>query len=51
MLTKRGLVASVGCMKNVALGTNEGVFEVRLDDLATVRRWHAVIAAALGNNG
>jgi hypothetical protein len=41
------LTPGVGCMKNVAVSTDEGVFEVKLDDLATVRRLHAVIAAAL----
>ena len=35
------------CMRNVAISTAEGVFEVKLDDLPTVRRLHAVIAAAL----
>ena len=35
------------CMKNVAVSTTEGVFEVDLGDLTTVRRLHAVIAAAI----
>jgi hypothetical protein len=35
------------CMKNVTVSTTEGVFEVDLDDLTTVRRLHAVIAAAI----
>ena len=35
------------CMKNVAVSTTEGVFEVDLGDLPTVRRLHAVIAAAI----
>jgi hypothetical protein len=41
------LEPGLGCMKGVAVSTEEGVFEVDLGDLATVRRLHAVIAAAL----
>ena len=41
------LTPGLTCMKNVQVSTNEGVFLVKLDDLATVRRLHAVIAAAL----
>jgi hypothetical protein len=41
------LVPGLGCMRNVTVATDEGVFEVKLDELATVRRLHAVIAAAI----
>jgi hypothetical protein len=36
-----------GCMRRITVGTDEGVFPVVLDDYATVKRLHKVIAAAL----
>jgi len=41
------LAPGLGCMAGVTVATDQGVFEVKLDDLATVRRLHAVIAAAI----
>jgi hypothetical protein len=41
------LAPGLGCMKNITVSTDEGVFEVDLGDLETVRRLHAVIAAAI----
>jgi len=36
-----------GCMANITIATDEGVFAAKLDDYQTVKRLHKVIAAAL----
>jgi hypothetical protein len=41
------LAPGLGCMENIQIATDEGVFEVRLDDYDTVTRLHEVIAAAI----
>lgn len=41
------LKPGLGCMANVVVTTEEGAFEVRLDDYETVKRLHRVIAGAL----
>ncbi len=41
------LQPGVTCMRQVTIGTEEGVFVARLDDYETVKRLHKVIRAAL----
>jgi hypothetical protein len=41
------LAPGVGCMADISIGTDEGVFVVDLTDYDTVKCLHKVIAAAL----
>jgi hypothetical protein len=41
------LEPGLACMKRRTVGTDEGTFRVELDDYATVKRLHKIIAAAL----
>jgi hypothetical protein len=41
------LVPGLGCMAGRTIATDDGVFEIDLGDYQSVKRLHAVIAAAL----